>query len=136
MIASPMPLGPFLVGDLGRLDVRRQDASPGFSFQWRDRRFLVRLAGQRLYFAVPAGRVPSTSAGGGRRAAGLELLRALPAALQPGWSLRLLPDHRIQLETEQPMDWPTTVGALMTPVIALVMDAAPVLDLLDEIGLA
>jgi len=80
--------------------------------------------------------VPSTSAGAARRAAGLELLRALPAALHPGWTLRLLPDHRIQLETEQDMEWPTTIGALMAPVIALVMDAAPVMDLLDEGALA
>jgi hypothetical protein len=136
MIASPMPLGPFLVGDGGRLEVRRQDSQPGFSFQWRGRRFIVRLASQRLYFAVPAGRVPSTASGAGRRAQALALLRTLPQALQPGWSLRLLPDHRIQLEIEQHMDWPTTIGALMAPVIALVMDAAPLLDVMDEDGLA
>jgi hypothetical protein len=50
--------------------------------------------------------------------------------------MRLLPDHRIQIETEQTLEWPATVAALMTPIIALVLCAAPVLDLIDENGLA
>jgi hypothetical protein len=136
MIASPIPLGPFLVEDGGKLTFRRRDTDPAFSFQWRGRRFAVRLVDQRLIFAVPVGRVPSTSLGAARREAGLALLKALPAALPPGWSLRLLPDHRVQLETDQAMAWPATVGALLAPVIELVMGAAPVLDLMDEAGLA
>lgn len=136
MIASPMPLGPFLVEDGGKLTFRRKDTAPAFSFQWRGRRFAVRLADQRLNFSVPVGRVPSTSGGAAKREAGLALLKALPAVLPEGWKMRLLPDHRVQLETEQTMEWPTTVAALLTPVIALVMGAAPVLDLLDEADLA
>jgi hypothetical protein len=136
MIASPMPLGPFLVEDGGRLAFRSQETEPAFSFQWRNRWFQVRLAEKRLRFAVPVGRVPSTASGAGRREAGLALFRILPAALPQGWTLRLLPDHRVQLETEQPMAWPATVAALMTPVFALLMQAAPLLDLMDETGLA
>ncbi len=136
MIASPMPLGPFLVEDGGKLTFRRKDTAPAFSFQWRGRWFAVRMADQLLAFSVPVGRVPSTSAGVAKREAGLALLRALPGGLPEGWRMRLLPDHRVQLETEQAMEWPSTVAALLTPVIALVMAAAPILDLLDEAGLA
>jgi hypothetical protein len=136
MIASPIPLGPFLVEDGGKLTFRQKDTAPAFSFQWRGRRFSVRLADQRILFSVPVGRIPSTSAGAAKREAGVALLRALPAALPEGWKMRLLPDHRVQLETEQATEWPATVAALLTPVIALVMVVAPVLDLMDEANLA
>ncbi|MEJ0046639.1 MAG: hypothetical protein WDN04_11355 [Rhodospirillales bacterium] len=53
-----------------------------------------------------------------------------------GWHLRLLPDHRIQLETAQDLDWPVTAAALLTPIFELLRSAAPVLDLLEEAGLA
>ncbi len=136
MISSPMPLGPFLVEEGGRLTFRIKDTQPGFSFQWRNRRFAVRLADRKLYFAAPVGRVPSTSAGATRRDGALALLACLRQSLPSGWVMRLLPDHRIQIETEQILEWPATVAALMTPIIALVLCAAPVLDLIDENGLA
>ncbi len=136
MMAAPMPLGPFLVEDGGRLTFRTKETQPSFSFQWRNRRFAVRLHDQRLHFAAPIGRIPSTSAGVGRRDGALALLAALRRALPQGWTMQLLPDHRLQLETEQIMEWPATVAALLTPIIALVLRAAPVLDLIEENRLA
>jgi hypothetical protein len=54
----------------------------------------------------------------------------------PGWAIRLLPDHRVCLETERALVWPATVAALLTPIIALLLCAAPIIDLVDENGLA
>ena len=130
-----MPLGPFLVEDGGRLTFRNHGAEPSFYFQWRGRRFAVRLCGQTLRFTAPIGRIPSTSAGAARRDGALGLLAALRKALPKGWVMQLLPDHRIQLETEQAIEWPATVAALLTPIIALILCAAPVLDVIDEGGL-
>ncbi len=89
-----------------------------------------------MAFSVPVGRLPSTSVGGGKREAAMALLKALARNLPAGWRLRLLPDHRIQVDTEQHMDLPTTIGALLGPVVSLVLHAAPLLDLMDENGLA
>lgn len=136
MLPEPLPLGPFLVAPEGRLSMRAAQAEPGFSFLWRGRRCAVRLLGGRVGFALPAARLPSTAAGPARREAGRFLLRSLARALPPGWRLTLMPDHRVQLETEQAMDWPATVTALIAPVVGLVIQAAPVLDLIDEVGLA
>lgn len=135
MLPEPLPLGPFLVEPEGRLSMRATQTEPGFSFVWRGRRCAVRLLGGRVGFAVPAARLPSTSAGPARREAGRFLLRSLARALPTGWRLRLLPDHRVQLETEQTMAWPATVTALIAPVVGLTLQAAPVLDLIDEVGL-
>jgi hypothetical protein len=89
-----------------------------------------------MLFSVPVGRLPSTSVGGGRRDAAIALLRALARNLPAGWRLGLLPDHRIQIDTEHRMDLPTTIGALLTPVVGLLLSAAPLLDLMDENELA
>jgi hypothetical protein len=136
MIASPLPLGPFLVEDGGRLVFRFPGAQPGFTFQWRQRRFAVRLRDMEMHMIVPIGRVPSTSAGLGRRDTALALFAQLVRALPQGWSVRLTADHRIQLETRESMAWPSTVAALISPIIALLLRAAPLLDLMDEHGLA
>jgi hypothetical protein len=132
MIQSPLPLGPFLVDESGRLAFRRPDIEPGFSFLWRGRCFAVRLRAGALSCSVPIGRLPSTAAGGGKREAGMALLRVLIHHLPRGWRLRLLPDHRIQIDTEQPMALPTTIGTLLSPVVGLLLRAAPLLDLMDE----
>jgi hypothetical protein len=136
MIAVPIKLGPFLVAEGGRIASHDPDQPPAFSFLWRGRCFSVRLQAGSISFGVPVGRLPSTSAGGGRREAALALVRALARNLPAGWRLRLLPDHRIQVDTEQRMDLPTTVGALLTPVVGLLLRAAPLLDLMDENELA
>ena len=136
MIPAPMPLGPFLVEEGGRLTFRQPGSQPGFTFLWRNRCFAVRLLGEKLSCAVPVGRVPSSSAGGGRRDQAMELLRVLARNLPAGWRIALLPDHRVQLSATLAMDWPATAAALITPIYALLMRAAPVLDVIDEAGLS
>jgi hypothetical protein len=135
MVATPIPLGPFLVQESGHLELRRPDDAPSFTFMWRTRRFSVRIRRDRMSFSVPIGRLPSTSAGGGRREAAMGLLRALGRNLPAGWRMRLLPDHRIQIDLEQYMALPTYATALMTPVVSLVLRTAPLLDFMDECGL-
>jgi hypothetical protein len=136
MIPTPLKLGPFLVDAGGRLGFHNPDQPPAFSFLWRSRCVSVRLRADSMMFSVPVGRLPSTSAGGGKREAAMALLRALAHNLPAGWRLRLLPDHRIQVDTEHRMDLPTTIAALLTPVVGLLLRAAPLLDLMDENGLA
>ena len=83
-----------------------------------------------------SGRVPSSADGRSRRDDALTLLRALPNVLPRSLSLRLLPDYRIQLETSFEVTWPATAGALIAPIVAMLIRLAPAFDLLDESGLA
>lgn len=132
MIPTSMPFGPFLITDGGRLSFRAPNTEARFTFTWRKRCFAVMLQGGHLSCAVPVARLPSTSGGAARRDAAMRLLRALGQHAPAGWRLRLLPDHRIQLDTKQVLTWPTTAADLITPIFGLVMQAAPVMDLLDE----
>jgi hypothetical protein len=136
MIAPAVPLGPFLVLENGHLLLRMPDSEPCFTFLWRNRRFAVRICQDRMCFSVPVGRLPSTAADSGRRDRALGTLRALVRILPAGWRMTLLPDHRIQIACDQAMPLPTTASALMTPVVTHLLRAAPVLDLLEECGLA
>jgi hypothetical protein len=136
MIPTHIPLGPFLVTDGGRLNFRAPDTEARFSFTWHKRCFAILLQGGILSCAVPVGRLPSTSSGAARRDAAMQLLRALGQNAPAGWHLRLLPDHRVQLHAQRDLVWPMTAAALITPIFGLLIQVAPVLDVLDEAGLA
>jgi hypothetical protein len=133
MFVAPLPIGPFLIEADGRLSLRVPLTSPGFSFTWRETNFTVKLddAGQMKLRAI-GGRIPSTSDGRGRREQALAILRALPSCLPAAVRLSLLPDHRIQVETDFLHGWPTTAASLITPLVGMLMRVAPVLDLLRE----
>jgi hypothetical protein len=135
MTAIGVPLGPFLVLENGGLALRLPKSPPNFSFSWRERRFVVCIHHDRMVLGGPVGRLPSTSSDGSQRAHATALLRALSRALPEGWRLHLLPDHRIRIEAEHVMHMPTTASALMTPVVRLLLRAAPLMDLLAECGL-
>jgi hypothetical protein len=133
MFVAPLPIGPFLIEADGQLTLRLPQTRPGFSFTWRETSFTVKLddAGQMKLRAV-GGRIPSTADGRGRRDGALAILRALPSCLPHGVRLSLLPDHRIQIETDFIHGWPTTAASLISPVVGMLMRVAPVLDLLRE----
>ena len=82
------------------------------------------------------GRVPSSADGRTRRDDALTMLRAMPNVLPAALRLRLLPDYRIQLETRFDVIWPATAGALIAPIVAMLIRLAPAFDLLEETGLA
>jgi hypothetical protein len=134
MLEAPVAIGPFLIARDGQLTLRVPEPVPGFSFNWRGVGFMVRLSAGTLALVAQVGRIPSTAEGRARRAEALEVLRALPAALPPAIRLRLLPDHRLQLESEAALAWPSSATALFAPIVAMMLRTAPVLDLLREAG--
>ena len=133
MFVAPLPIGPFLIEADGRLRLRAPQTPPAFSFTWRATNFTVKLdnAGRMILRAI-GGRIPSTSDGSGRRDDALAVLRALPSSLPAAVRLSLLPDYRIQVETDFTHGWPTTAAALITPIVGMLLRVAPVLDLLRE----
>jgi hypothetical protein len=135
MFTAPMPIGPFLVEEDGQLGLRQSGRDPAFTFHWRGTAFTVLLSEGRLSLGAQAGRVPSTADGADRRDGALRLLRALPPALPRQIRMRLLPDYRVQLDTEMALAWPTNVPALISPIVTMLRFMAPVLDILEEGGL-
>jgi hypothetical protein len=136
MLPDMFPLGPFLVEASGRLLFRNPEVTSGFSFAWRGRRFAAVLGEGRMGLSGVLGCVPSSAAGVERRAASFAAVRALPRCLPPGWRLLLLPDHRVQVQAEETMDWPANAAAVLQPVVRFLLALAPYLDLLEESGLA
>ncbi len=136
MLSAPLPLGPFLVDETGRLRFRVAGMTPAFTFAWRGRRFGAVLEDGHVTLTSTVAQVPSTSSGTGQREEAFAAVRALPATLPALWNFRLLPDHRVQIETRQPMEWPASAPGLMQPLVDFLLGLAPYLDLLEEIGLA
>jgi hypothetical protein len=130
-----MPIGPFLVAENGDLQLRVPAPAPVFSFIWRKTCFTVRLSEGLITLRAPAGRIPSTADGPGRREKALAALRALPSCLPANIRLYLLPDHRVQLDMHKELGWPTSASALMAPIVGMLLELAPVLDLMAEAGL-
>jgi hypothetical protein len=136
-------LGPFKVDQNGRLHPNEHGSNPTFGFSWRNRAVHAVLKGDSLALQAMIGRVPSTGGIAGEEPAKIEdrervfsLLRGLQKLLPPLWRLRLLADHRVRVEAEEPLEWPTTATGLMTSVTQFVLVLAPYLDLLDETGVA
>jgi hypothetical protein len=127
--------GPFWVGPVGDLTVRRPgEHSPELRFAWRGRLCAARLRADALQLAAIAGRVPSTAMRPGDRPRMLEMLARLPGSLPEGWSLRLLPDHRIRLELERPSPRPATATGLVGAMVAFALALDPYLDRLESGG--
>ncbi len=136
-------LGPFRVDPVGRLHPNEPGSNPSFDFSWRRRRVHAVMRGESLSLVAVLGRVPST---GGAAKNGewriperervFSVLRFLQKSIPPGWQLRLLVDHRVRVDAEEPLEWPTTAAGLMISVTLFLLTLAPYLDLLDETGLS
>jgi hypothetical protein len=100
-------------------------------FAWRGRRCEAALGPAGLSLAAVAGRVPSTADRGADRSQAFRTLAGLPRDLPPEWRLRLLPDHRILLETAMPMAPATTATGLVAAMVRFVLALDPYLDRLD-----
>jgi hypothetical protein len=135
MLGAPMRIGPFVIAENGMLQLRAPAVEPVFSFMWRKTCFTVRVSEGAIALRAPAGRIPSTADGPGRRERALAAVRALPSCLPADLRLCLLPDHRVQLDMRAELGWPTSASGLMAPIVGMLLRLAPVLDVMAEAGL-
>lgn len=110
-----LTLGPFAVDQDGTLQPREPGLRPAVRFAWRGRHCEAALCGEAVQLAAFAGRIPSTAEAGADRPLAFEALAALPGSLPPGWQARLLPDHRIMLESSAPLPEPPTATSWSPP---------------------
>ncbi|MBL6456450.1 hypothetical protein JMJ55_14035 [Belnapia sp. T6] len=131
-LPQDLTLGPFAVDRDGSLRPREPGLRPAMRFAWRGRCCEAALGPEEVQLSAIAARIPSTAEAGPARPGAFAAIAALPGSLPPGWRARLLPDHRVQLETRAPLsDSPTTVELLAAMVrFALALD--PYLERLDS----
>jgi hypothetical protein len=134
MLKTPVPLGPFIVEESGQLSLRRPDGKLAFWFIWRGRRVDAWLSPAGVSLGMQIGRTPSTARGTMPREPAFALLRALPATLPPGWSMRLTAEHTIRIQAVEAMAWPTTVAALIEPLVRFLLSVSPYLDVAEGNG--
>ena len=139
-------LGSFSVDELGRISLGQGEAG-GFGFRWRGRSVALEVSNGatagtrgsasscRIRITAQAGRVPSSALAAERRPDALQLARLLRGALPQGWRVRLLADHRLEIEAEESLPFPALVGELMVPATRFAIRLGPYLDLLDEHGM-
>ena len=91
----------------------------------------------RLTLQTTLARVTSTAATTDEllRPRSFALLRLLSGTVPANWRVSLLPDHRVWLETDAPIDLPITAAALLSRITSFVLELAPFVELLDESGL-
>jgi hypothetical protein len=140
---APFMLGPFAVDSEGRLSPGEPERAPAFLFRWRDRVVRARLAEAeaghgRLILQATVARVPSTASTPDEavRPRTFALLRWLEKSVPSGWRVHLVADHRVWLEAERAIALPITAAALITETTCFLLDLAPHLDLLEEVGLS
>jgi len=128
-----LPLGPFAVSEQdGMVSLRQPGLAPTLRFAWRGQPCRAALDGG-LFLSADTGRLPSTASGADRAAifAALPRLRTL---LPRGWSLRLLPDHRLRVEARSPMPAPTSAVAMVAALVSFALALDPWLDHLLRSG--
>jgi len=109
---------------------------PALGFAWRGRPCEARITEGRLSLSAVAGAVPYTAERAADRPAVFDLIRGLPAELPAGWRLRLLPDHRLRLETDQTLPAPITAITLVTAMVRFALALDGYLDRLEFAGVA
>lgn len=132
---SPTPrlltLGPFAVDRDGTLQPREPGVRPAMRFAWRGRWCEALLSPEAVQLATVASRIPSTAQAGADRPQAFEAMAALPGSLPPGWRARLLPDHRIMLESSAPLREPPTATELVAAMVRFALALDPYLDRLE-----
>jgi hypothetical protein len=132
---EPLTLGPFAVDRDGVLQPRDPATPPALRFSWRGRVCAVRLTGSELQLASVAARVPSTAAMGADRPRAFAALAALPRTLPAGWTLQLLPDHRVRLEAAATLSAPPTATSLIAAMVRFALALDPFLDQFENEGM-
>lgn len=123
--------GPFLVDHEGGLTPMRP---PALRFAWRGRGCDLWLEEGAIRLAALAGRVPSTAGQAAARPGAFALLGAMPGELPAGWRLRLTADHRVRLESQQPMAGVATATQLVGAMVGFALTLDPYLDRLEAAG--
>lgn len=139
--SAPFKLGPFVVDAEGRLAPGRPEEAPAFLFHWRQRVVHARLVATptgegRIMLQTTLGRVPSTASmpEGALRPQSFTLLHWLPRYLPPEWRIMLHADHRVVLDAQPQIAFPTTAASLLRELTCFLLALSPYLDLLDEAG--
>lgn len=131
---QPITLGPFAVDRDGVLRPRDPAARPALQFAWRGRACAAELVGGGLRLVSSAARVPFTAEPGADRDRAFAALAELPRRLPQGWKVKLLPDHRVRLEAEAPLDSPPTATSLLSAMVRFALALDPWLDELETEG--
>ncbi len=129
-------LGRFAVTPDGTLTPRRAPDPPSLRFAWRGRPCQARFDPGAIRLAADAARIPSTADRAADRPRAFAALAELPRRLPDGWQARLLPDHRIRIEAEAPMDSPSNATALVAALVRFALALDPYLDVLEAEGAA
>lgn len=124
--------GPFLVAKDGSLTPQRQAA---MRFEWRGRGCEAIVEDGCVSLTIQAGAVPFTAERAELRPGAFAALGALPPDLPEGWRLKLLPDHRVRLETAMPLGEEVTATILVRAMVAFALALDPYLDRLETAGL-
>lgn len=127
-------LGPFAIDPPGTLAPRDAGQRPALRFAWRGRPCEAELGTGEVRISAIAARMPSTAGRTAGRAGALAALAALPPLMPEGWTMRLLPDHRISLESAEPLAAPTTAVGLVTRLVRFALALDPYLDRLEAAG--
>lgn len=131
-----LTLGPFAIAPDGSLSPRAPGLRPALRFAWRGRRCEAELLGHALRFRVQAGRIPSSAERGQRRRQAFAAAGALPPELPPGWTLRLTPDHRLEVEAEAETAARSTAVGLVSEMVRFGFALDPWIDRLEAGGVS
>jgi hypothetical protein len=139
---APFKLGPFAIDAEGRLTPYEPASAPAFLFRWHDRVVRARLGRAdadtgRLTLQMALARVRSSASATDEalRPRSFMLLHWLERSVPHGWRMALTADHYVWLATDMAVALPITAAALLTEIACFVLDLAPYLDLMDEVGL-
>lgn len=121
-----LPLGPFKVFEDGLVSPLTPERAPRLRFAWRGQDCHAALA-DGLHLGADVGRLPST-ASGADRAAAFAALPALRGALPAGCRLRLLPDHRLRVESRAELDAPASAISMVAAMVRFALALDPWLD--------
>jgi len=123
--------GPFLVSEDGFLTPLRP---PALRFAWRGRGCEATFDDGCVSLAAQAGAVPYTVETPSARPGAFAAIGMLPGELPKGWRLRLLPDHRVRLETDMPLTGEATATEVLRAMVRFALALDPYLDRLESAG--
>jgi hypothetical protein len=128
-------LGPIVVDvSGGTLAVREPGQRLEVHFAWRGRPCQAELDTDGMRLAAIAARIPSTADPEANRPGTMEAVADLPLEMPEGWRMCLLPDHRIRVETDEPLDSPPTAVGLLSRMVRFALALDPYLDRLEAAG--